>query len=120
MVFGGSQQTRINMVQCLGSTPEDGKIVREIEDLLSPTIVELREMDLPLSQVIDSRAMVDCVMIDTSYNGEVLGIGLSDVPERKDDLVQGRHELSEPEGETTVGVKIIDMLGEEVLITEQV
>ena len=29
-------------------------------------------------------------------------------------------ELEAPEGETTVAVKIIDMLGEEVLVTEEV
>jgi hypothetical protein len=64
--------------------------------------------------------MVDCVMIDLDYDGEVFDIDLSDVPERKDDLVEGRYELKAPDGETTVAVKIIDMLGEEVLVTETV
>jgi hypothetical protein len=39
------------------------------------------------------------------------------VPKRKDDLVHGRYELPTPDGPTTVAVKIIDMLGEEVLAT---
>lgn len=43
---------------------------------------------------------------------------LSDVPERRNDLVEGKYELPAPEGETTVAVKVIDMLGEEVLVTE--
>jgi DNA modification methylase len=101
---------------------QDGKAVIEIEDFISPTIVERLEMDTPLfkAQIPDWRAMVDCVMIDLDYGGEVFDIDLSDVPERKDDLVEGRYELEAPDGETTVAVKIIDMLGEEVLVTETV
>jgi adenine-specific DNA-methyltransferase len=97
-------------------------LVVAIKDFLSPTIVERLEMDMPLfkATITDWRAMVDCVMIDTAYDGDVFDIDLSDVPERKDDLVEGRYELEAPEGETTVAVKIIDMLGEEVLVTETV
>ena len=54
--------------------------------------------------------------MDTAYDGEVFNITLSDVPERKNDLVSGRYELPAPEGPTKVAVKIIDMLGEEVLV----
>ena len=50
----------------------------------------------------------------------MFNITRSDVPERKDDLVAGRYELDGPAGATTVAVKIIDMLGEEVLITVDV
>jgi len=97
-------------------------LVVEIEDFISPTIVERLEMDTPLfkAHIPDWRAMVDVVMIDTAYNGEVFNIALSDVPERKDDLVVGRYELPAPEGETTVAVKIVDMLGEEVLTVAEV
>lgn len=97
----------------------DGKVIVEIEDFISPTIVERLEMDTPLfkAKIPDWRAMVDCVMIDLDYDGEVFDIDLSDVPERKDDLVEGRYELPAPDGETTVAVKIIDMLGEEVSLT---
>jgi adenine-specific DNA-methyltransferase len=100
-------------------TRKEEQIIVEIEDFISPTIVERLEMDTPLfkAQIPDWRAMVDCVMIDLDYDGEVFEIDLSDVPEKKDDLVVGRYELPAPEGETTVAVKIIDMLGEEVLIT---
>ena len=101
---------------------EGDTLVVAIEDFLSPTIVERLEMDMPLfkATITDWRAMVDCVMIDTAYEGGVFNIARSDVPERKDDLVAGRYELPAPEGETTVAVKIIDMLGEEVLVTETV
>ena len=101
---------------------QDGKIVVEIEDFISPTIVERLEMDTPLfkAQIPDWRAMVDVVLIDTAYDGEVFNIILSDVPERKNDLVSGHYELATPDGPTTVAVKIIDMLGEEVLVTAEV
>lgn len=64
--------------------------------------------------------MVDVVMIDPAYDGKVFDVSVSDVPERKSDLVAGRYELPAPRGETTVAVKIIDMLGEEVLATATV
>lgn len=98
---------------------QDKKIVVEIEDFISPTIVERLEMDTPLFKVEipDWRAMVDAVLIDASYDGEVFDITLSDVPEKKDDLVQGQYQLDAPDGETRVAVKMIDMLGEEVIST---
>lgn len=55
-------------------------------------------------------------MIDPAYDGQIFNGALADVPERKTDLVAGQHELSAPSGETTVAVKIIDILGEEVLV----
>jgi len=64
--------------------------------------------------------MVDCVMVDTAYDSQVFNIAHSDMPEKKSDLVAGHYDLSAPDGPTTVAVKIIDMLGEEVLVTAQV
>lgn len=43
-------------------------------------------------------------------------VALADIPERRDDLVNGSYELSVPANSTCVGVKITDMLGEEVLV----
>ena len=103
-------------------TREAGQIIITIEGFISPTIVERLEMDTPLfkAQIPDWRAMVDCVMIDPAYDEEVFNIALSDVPEKKNDLVIGHYKLPAPKGETTVAVKIIDMLGEEVLTTTTV
>jgi DNA modification methylase len=93
-----------------------------IDDFVSPTIVKrlAEQTGVVEPRIDDWRAMVDCVMIDASYDGEVFDISLSDVPERKSDLVSGSYELSTPKGKTTVAVKIVDMLGEEVLVTKQV
>jgi len=101
-----------------------GKVKVVIKDFVSPSIVErLKQQGGILTpQVDDWRAMVDSVMIDTGYDGKVFKVALADVPPsgRKSDLVAGEYELEGPKGETTVAVKITDMLGEEVLVTERV
>lgn len=98
------------------------KLFVQVKDFISPAIVERLNMDQTLfkAQITDWRAMVDSVMIDTAHNGQVFNVALSDVPERKADLVAGRYELPAPEGPTAVAVKITDMLGEEVLVTAKV
>mgnify|MGYP005841513731 CR=1 FL=1 len=106
----------------VSTTRDRGKIRVEIQDFISPTIIErLRQQaGLLTPQIDDWRAMVDSVMIDPSYNGEVFNIAFADVPTKKSDLVAGTYELDAPEGETTVAVKITDMLGEEVLVTQKI
>jgi len=97
----------------------EGDSIRvEVRDFISPTIIERLQIDANLLQakVSDWRSMVDCIMIDTAYNGEVFNVSFSDIPEKKTDLVKGLYELSAPAGDTIVAVKIIDMLGEEVVI----
>lgn len=59
--------------------------------------------------------MVDGVLIDSDCDGQVFRIGLSDIPERKTDLVSGHYEVPVSREARTVAVKLIDMLGEEVL-----
>ncbi len=67
------------------------KLIVEIKDFISPTIIErLKEQAGVLTpQITDWRAMVDCVMIDPAYDGQVFNIAVSDVPEKKTDLVTG-------------------------------
>lgn len=100
-------------------TRENGRVVIQIKDFVSPAIVERlrRQTGVTKPKIDDWRAMVDSVMIDSDYDGKVFNVALSDVPARKQDLVAGRYEL--PAADTaTVAVKITDMLGEEVLITD--
>lgn len=93
-----------------------------IDDFISPTIVErLRTQAGVLEPKIDDwRAMVDSVMIDAAYDGTVFNVTLSDVPEKKADFVSGHYEVPAAKGNTTVAVKITDMLGEEVIMTKVV
>lgn len=101
---------------------KDSKIHIEIENFVSPTIIERLKSHagLLVPKLEDWRSMVDTVMIDPAYDGKVLNVALADVPEKKDDLVGGEYELDAPGDETTVAVKITDMLGEEVLVTQRV
>ena len=94
------------------------RLVVEILDVLSPTILQRLNLQEGLfrAEVTDWRAVVDCVLIDSAYDGKVFNVALADVPERKQDLVQGRYELPAPPPGAMVAVKIIDMLGEEFLI----
>jgi len=98
------------------------KAVIEIEDFISPTIIERLNIDNKLFKVkiTDFRSMIDCALIDTNYDGNVFHIVYSDVPEKKSDLVDGRYEIEIPEEKTKVAVKIIDMLGEEVLVVKEI
>ena len=95
------------------------QLVVEIRDFVSPTIIERlqRQAGVVQPEIEDWRWMVDCVLIDPDYDGEVFNVALADMPEKKSDLVVGRYELPPIRPEATVAVKLIDMLGEEVLVT---
>ncbi len=102
---------------------KDGELHVNIDDFTSPTIIErLDSQDSRLfkAHVTDWRFLVDCVMIDPAYDGQSFNITLTDVPEKKTDLVIGSYTLPAPEEKTTVAVKIVDMLGEEVMILKEV
>lgn len=98
------------------------QLVVEITDVFSPTIMQRLNMEEGLfrAHIEDWRAVVDCVLIDTAYNGELFNVVLSDVPAKKQDLVAGRYELNAPLPGSTVAVKVIDMLGEEVVVTREI
>ncbi|MCX5715036.1 MAG: site-specific DNA-methyltransferase [Candidatus Omnitrophica bacterium] len=98
---------------------KDGKVFIEIKDFISPTIVERLKADENIFSVKikDFRSMIDTVLIDTNYDGKTFNICYSDIPEKKTDLVRASYELPAPDKKSfTVVVKIIDMLGEEVII----
>lgn len=98
------------------------KVKIKIVSFISPTIVKRLELEPGLLQkkIPDFRSMIDVVLVDTDYDGEVFKIGFSDVPEKQSDLVKGEYELELREKPTKVAVKIIDMLGEEVLVTKSI
>ena len=93
-----------------------------IEDFISPTIIERLNIDNKLFKVKipDFRCMIDTILIDNNYAGKTFHIVYSDVPKRKNDLVNGEYEIEIPESKTKVAVKIIDMLGEEVLVVKEI
>lgn len=97
---------------------ESDKLVIEVKDVISPTIAQRLNLEQGVlrAQIDDWRAVVDCILIDPQHDGEIFNVALSDVPERKQDLVQGRYELAAPPDNSKVAVKVIDMLGEELLL----
>jgi len=101
---------------------KENKAIIEILDFISPTIIERLNIDSKLFKVKipDFRSMIDCVLIDNNYDDNTFHIIYSDIPEKKNDFVKGKYEIEIAEQKTKVAVKIIDMLGEEVLIIEEV
>lgn len=98
------------------------KVKIKVISFISPSIIKRLELEPGLLQkkIPDFRSMIDVVLVDTNYDSEVFKIGFSDVPEKQSDLVKGEYELEITEKPTKVAVKIIDMLGEEVLVTKEV
>ena len=96
---------------------EGDTVVVDVQDFISPSIIERLDQQAGLlkPKIDDWRSMVDCVLIDADYDGKVFNITLADVPEGKSDLVDGRYEVPVDKIGSTIAVKIIDMLGEEVL-----
>lgn len=93
------------------------RLLVEVSDVVSPSIMQRLNLEQGVfrAQITDWRAVVDCILIDANHDGAVFNVALSDVPERKQDLVSGRYELPAPPVGARVAVKVIDMLGEELV-----
>ncbi|MDE0012410.1 MAG: site-specific DNA-methyltransferase, partial [Candidatus Poribacteria bacterium] len=98
---------------------EGQNVTITIADYISPTILARMDIDRTIfdEQIDDFRAQIDCVLIDTNYTGEHFNIVESDVPKKKEDFVDGEYRVSLPRLDARVAVKIIDMLGEETVVT---
>ena len=96
------------------------KVTITIEDYMSPTILARLDIDRTVfdEHIDDFRAQIDCVLIDTNYTEEHFTIVESDVPKKKEDFVDGEYTVSLLHSNARVAVKIIDMLGEETVVTE--
>lgn len=101
---------------------KDGKAIIEIRNFISPTIIERLNSSEALMkiQIKDPRSMIDAVLIDDNYKGDVFRAKYSDIPEKRNNLVLGKYEIEIPDSKTTIGVKIIDMLGEEVITAKEI
>ena len=98
---------------------EGQNVTITITDYISPTILARMDIDRTIfdEQIDDFRAQIDCVLIDTDYTGEHFNIVESDVPKKKEDFVEKEYTVSLPRPDARVAVKIIDMLGEETVVT---
>tara|TARA_R110000787_G_scaffold258054_2_gene363254 strand:- start:5078 stop:6871 length:1794 start_codon:yes stop_codon:yes gene_type:complete len=100
---------------------ENNKIRISIKEYLSPTILKRLEIDKNLfsEQITDFKSQIDMVLFDFDYNGKVFNICESDIPAKKKDLIKGDYEFDiDKNNQGKIAVKIIDMIGEEVLIIE--
>ncbi len=89
-------------------------------DYISPSLLGRLEIARTLfdEQVDDFRAQIDCVLIDTDYNGRHFRIVASDLPEKQSEFIKGQYTVVLPRRDARVAIKIIDMLGEETVVTE--
>ena len=101
---------------------KNNKAIIEIQNFISPTIIERLNIDNKLFKIKipDFRSMIDCVLIDNNYDGKTFRIVYSDVPKKKNDLVKGKYEIEISNKKTRVAVKVVDMLGEEVINTFEI
>ena len=88
-----------------------------ILEYISPTILKRLDLDRTIfdEQIEGFKSQVDCVLIDTDYNGDHFNIVESDVPEKHEDYIEGEYIVPLPCPDARVAVKIIDMLGEETI-----
>ena len=107
-------QTEVNFQR------EGQSVTITIADYISPTICDRLDLDRTIfdEHIEDFRAQVDCVLIDTDYTGEYFKIVESDIPEEKEHFIEGEYIVSLPRPDARVAVKIIDMLGEEIVVKE--
>lgn len=93
------------------------QVTVEILNYISPSIMARMDINRSIfeEKISDFRAQIDCVLIDTDYDGKRFNIVKSDLPKHKNDFIEGKYTLSLPRIGAKVAVKIIDMLGEEVL-----
>jgi hypothetical protein len=103
-------------------TKENNQGVVKITDYISPTILQRLNLDRTVfdEYISDFRSQIDVVLIDFDYDGKVFNICHSDVPKKKTDLISGQYQFDLPNPNGKIAVKIVDMLGEEVLVVGEV
>ena len=92
-----------------------------IKNFLSPTIIDrLNSSESLLNvEIKDFRSMIDAVLIDNDYRGDIFRVRFSDVPKGRDELITGQYNVSIKNEKTMLAVKIISMLGEETLVIKE-
>ena len=85
-----------------------------IKNFVSPTIIKrlFHDKGIFTPTIKDFRSMIDCVLIDNDYNGQIFKCVYRDIPRTKHDLIIGKYTI---EKKGKIAIKIIDMLGEELL-----
>jgi len=98
------------------------EIIVQVDDFISPTVVHRLHQQKHVEPLLidDWRMMVDSIAIDPAYDNVTFRAVIADAPHKRTDLVVGTYHLRNVSPTATIAVKITDMLGEELLITQQV
>lgn len=99
---------------------KDLKVIIEVENYVSNDILAKLDIHRTLfdEHIDDFRSQIDYILIDADYDGNNFSISHSDIPERKNDLVDGKYEFEMAREDPIIAVKIVDMLGEETIFVE--
>lgn len=90
---------------------KDGKTYVEIDEFYPMNLCQ--KLSIQGSDIEDYRQLVDSIMIDYNYDGEVLKPQILDVPDKKE-LVKGIYEIPKDHG--LIRIKITDLLSESIEI----
>ncbi|MBA3342881.1 MAG: hypothetical protein H0T48_13735 [Gemmatimonadaceae bacterium] len=98
-------------------TVANDEIIVKVVDFISPTVLSrLQQQAGVLSpQITDWRAIVDAVLIDPNFGHAVFNAAVVDAPEERGTLVRGTYHIPLTEEGGVVAVKVVSVLGEEVL-----
>ena len=93
------------------------KVKIQITDYISPTILARLDIDRTVldEQIDDFRSQIDYVLVDTDHDGEYFNIVERDILGKRSNFIKGEYELSLPRASAIVAVKVVDMVGEEVV-----
>jgi DNA modification methylase len=92
---------------------EGPQIEVTINDFSSPALAAA--MKSKRKKHSEWRSIVDCVLIDLNYDGKVFRMDFADLPTKPEQVVRGTYT---PRSSGRIAVMIVDLLGNEVLITE--
>jgi len=98
------------------------EICVQIVDVESPLITALLAQQAKPHPVTREnwRLLVDAVAIDPDYNGHVFQSCLVDAPRKKSEQVKGNYTVVAPVTTTIVAVRVTDLLGDELLIVQEI
>jgi len=91
---------------------DGGKAVVEIRQFYSPMLLQKLQLEDDPEEIDDWRQLVEAVLIDPNYDGEVLKPAVQDIPGKKD-MASGVYELPLTGPGQKIAVKIVDVLSEE-------
>jgi len=94
------------------SARPEARATLTIAQFHSPMLLQKLSLEDQPEAIEDWRQIVDAVLIDTDYDGEVLHPTITDTPRKRNELVKGKYTWDAAPG-ARVAIKIVDILDEE-------